>query len=185
MAVNIIHFLTNKMKLETVDKMKIEKVKDVKSIMKADLETSGKVQSLLLSDSKKVATKGGLKKSRDKRIISHSMVQPIEIVEETPTGQTQAKPMTKVQVGNALLAVNPGLMTSDRTKLRGSENQGATGRPWQFENTSMVTPRPSAEDMTIKERKEIYESQLAGSRTEKLTGGDPQANEDLSPRLQG
>jgi hypothetical protein len=93
--------------------------------------------------------------------------------------------MTKLQVGNALLAVNSGLMTSDRTKLGASENQGATERPRHFEKTSMVTPIFTPENMKIKERKEIYESQLADSRTEKLNGDDPQAYEDLSPRVQG
>ncbi len=144
------------------------------------------MQSLLPSDPKEVRpSKGGLEKSLDEPSKRLSMVQPIEIVEEIPTGQTQAKPKTKLQVTNALKAVNFGLMTSDRTKFGALENQGATEWPRQLEDTSMATPILTPEDMTIKERKEIYESQLADSRTEKLNGDDPQAYEDLSPRVQG
>jgi hypothetical protein len=88
------------------------------------------------------------------------MVQPIEIVEEPPMGQTQTQPMTKLQVGNALLAVNPGVMTPDRIKLGGSENQGATERQWQFENTNMVTKGRLAEEMILKTRTMMCEDQL-------------------------
>jgi hypothetical protein len=113
------------------------------------------------------------------------MVHPIEILEEPPMGQTQSKPMTKLQVGNALLAVNSGIVTSERTKLRGSENQGATERPWQFEDTSMVATGISPEDMMPEGRKMMYEPQLARSQTEVPNIDDPPAGQDLSPRFQG
>ena len=113
------------------------------------------------------------------------MVKPIEVMEEPPLRQSQTKAMTKLQVGNALLAVNAGLMTSDRTKLAGSEKLGGTERrQWQLDNTSAVTPRPSAEDMMLKERAMSYENKLVASQTEKPIEDDSQAGRD-SPRLLG
>jgi hypothetical protein len=144
------------------------------------------VQSLLPSDNKKVPTsKGRLKKSRDKLPIRSSMVQPIEVLEEPPMGQTRTKHMTKVRMGNALLAVNSGLVTSIREKLRGSENQRATERPWQFENTSMVTTGISPENMMPERGKMMHEPKLARCQTEVPNIDDPPAGQDLSPRLQG
>ena len=174
------------MKLETVEKMKIEKGKDAKSVTKADLEGSSNVQSLLPSDSKGVpTTKSPLKKSREKPTISHSMVQPIEIVEEPPMGHTQAKAMTKLQVGNALLAVNAGFMTSDRRRLDGAENQGGTERQWQLNNTTLMNQGPTPDDVMVKERTMMGESQLARYPTEKSNEDNAQAGWDLSPQLQG
>jgi hypothetical protein len=143
------------------------------------------VQSLLPSDPKEVRpSKGGLEKSLDEPSKRLSMVQPIETVVETPMGMSQTKPMTKLQVGNALLFGNSGLMIPDRIKFGGSENQGATERQWQFENINMVTKGILAEDIMFKTKTKISEHQGDRNPTEEPKENDSRANKDLSPRLQ-